>query len=89
MPVTPEELEAAVRAAMQVMHMEVQDNSSSCGDNYSVLIVSKVRTILFRLQIIINGLIIYRRSSKGRRRSLGTRWVTIQSHLFLPSFQSF
>jgi stress-induced morphogen len=42
MTVTPEELEAAIRAAIQTTHVEVQDNSGGCGEKYSVLIVSKV-----------------------------------------------
>ncbi|KAI0286500.1 bola-like protein [Russula brevipes] len=41
MPVTPEELEAIVREAMQVAHMKVEDESSGCGEKYFVLIVSK------------------------------------------------
>jgi stress-induced morphogen len=50
MPVTPGEIEAAVRAAIQVTHIKVEDNSGSCGDNYSVLIVSKV-SLSFLLQV--------------------------------------
>ncbi len=42
MPVTPDELKAAIRAAIQVTHVEVEDSSSGCGENFSVLIVSKV-----------------------------------------------
>ena len=42
MPVTREELEAAIRETIQVTHVEVEDNSSGCGENFSVLIVSKV-----------------------------------------------
>jgi stress-induced morphogen len=42
MPVTAEELEAAIREAIQVEHVEVEDNSGGCGEKYSVLIVSKV-----------------------------------------------
>jgi stress-induced morphogen len=42
MTVTPEELEAAIRAAIQVTHVEVEDNSGGCGEKYIVLIVSKV-----------------------------------------------
>ena len=42
MPVTREELEAAIRASIQVKHVEVEDNSSGCGEKFSVLIVSKV-----------------------------------------------
>ena len=47
MPVTREELEAAIRAAVQVTHMEVEDDSGSCGDKYSVLIVSEVSTVYY------------------------------------------
>jgi stress-induced morphogen len=42
MTVTQEELEAAIRTAIQVTHVEVEDNSGGCGEKYSVLIVSKV-----------------------------------------------
>lgn len=42
MTVTPEELEAAIRAAIQVTHVIVEDNSGGCGEKYSVLIVSEV-----------------------------------------------
>ncbi|KAI0255449.1 hypothetical protein BJV78DRAFT_1175565 [Lactifluus subvellereus] len=41
MPIAPDDLKAAVCAAIQVTYMEVEDNSSGCGDNYSVLIVSR------------------------------------------------
>jgi stress-induced morphogen len=42
MPVTPEELEAAIRAVIPVTHVQVEDNSSGCGENYTVTIVSEV-----------------------------------------------
>ena len=42
MTVTPEELKAAICAAIQVTHVEVEDNSGGCGEKYSVLIVSEV-----------------------------------------------
>lgn len=42
MTVTAKELEAAIRAAIEVTHVEVEDNSGGCGEKYSVLIVSKV-----------------------------------------------
>ncbi|KAI0275983.1 bola-like protein [Russula aff. rugulosa BPL654] len=41
MTVTQGELEAAIRTAIQVTHVEVEDNSGGCGEKYSVLIVSK------------------------------------------------
>jgi stress-induced morphogen len=45
MPVTREELEAAIRAAMKVTHVNVEDNSGGCGEKYFVLIVSEVAAI--------------------------------------------
>ena len=42
MPVTREELEAAIRAAIRVTYVNVEDNSGGCGEKYSVLIVSEV-----------------------------------------------
>ncbi|KAA1475723.1 bola-like protein [Dentipellis sp. KUC8613] len=41
MPVTPRELEEAIRAGIVVHHLEIIDESSGCGDKYSVLIVSE------------------------------------------------
>ncbi|KAH9976608.1 bola protein [Lactifluus volemus] len=41
MPVTLNDLETAVRAAIQVTHMDVEDKSDGCGNSYFVLIVSK------------------------------------------------
>jgi stress-induced morphogen len=46
MPIAPDNLKATVRAAIQVAHIEVEDNSSGCGDNFSVLIVSRVMHML-------------------------------------------
>ncbi|KAF8486918.1 bola-like protein [Russula ochroleuca] len=41
MPITREELEAVIRAAIPVTKVNVEDNSGGCGEKYSVLIVSK------------------------------------------------
>lgn len=43
MPVSLPDLEAAIRNAIPVAHLEIEDQSSGCGENYAVLIVSKVR----------------------------------------------
>jgi len=59
MPIAPDDLKAAVRAAIQVTHMEVEDNSSGCGDNYSVLIVSREfegKTTLARHRMVNDAL---------------------------------
>ncbi|KAI0258153.1 bola-like protein [Gloeopeniophorella convolvens] len=55
MPVSPADLEAALRAAIPVAHMEIEDNSSGCGDNYTVLIVSEAfegKTTLARHRMV-------------------------------------
>ncbi|KAF8272729.1 bola-like protein [Lactarius quietus] len=60
MPVTREELEAAIRTNIQeVTHVEVEDNSSGCGENFSVLIVSKKfegKTTLARHKLVNEAL---------------------------------
>ncbi|KAH9960323.1 bola-like protein [Russula dissimulans] len=55
MPVTPEELEAAIRAVIPVTHVQVEDNSSGCGENYTVTIVSEIfegKTTLARHRMV-------------------------------------
>ncbi|KAI0063024.1 bola-like protein [Artomyces pyxidatus] len=55
MPVSAADLEAAIRAALPVAHVEVVDESSGCGDNYSVLIVSEAfegKTTLARHRMV-------------------------------------
>lgn len=36
------DLEAAIRAAMPVIHLEIEDTSNGCGENYAVFVVSEV-----------------------------------------------
>ncbi|KAF8130329.1 hypothetical protein EV363DRAFT_1167946 [Boletus edulis] len=44
MPVKVEELEQAIRDAFPVSHLKIEDKSSGCGENYSIFLVSEVRT---------------------------------------------
>jgi stress-induced morphogen len=44
MPVQVAELEQAIRDAFPVSHLHIEDQSSGCGESYSVLLVSEVRT---------------------------------------------
>ena len=44
MPVNVQELEQTIRDAFHVSHLEIQDQSSGCGESYAVLLVSEVRT---------------------------------------------
>ncbi|KIL58287.1 hypothetical protein M378DRAFT_170812 [Amanita muscaria Koide BX008] len=41
MPVNSADLEAAIRKAIAVSHIEVEDQSSGCGESYAVVIVSE------------------------------------------------
>lgn len=44
MPVQVAELERAIRDAFPVSHLQIEDQSSGCGESYSVLLVSEVGT---------------------------------------------
>jgi len=39
-PVNLVDLEDAIRNAIPVIHLEIQDHSSGCGENYAVVLVS-------------------------------------------------
>ncbi|KAJ8472932.1 hypothetical protein ONZ51_g8175 [Trametes cubensis] len=41
MPISAADLEAAIRAAMPVTYLEIEDTSNGCGENYSVFVVSQ------------------------------------------------
>jgi stress-induced morphogen len=43
MPINTTVLEAAIRGVLSITHLEIVDQSSGCGDNYAVLLVSDVR----------------------------------------------
>jgi len=45
MPVSLIDLEAALRNGTPVTHLEIVDESSGCGENYSVFVVSDVRRL--------------------------------------------
>ncbi|KAF9515836.1 hypothetical protein BS47DRAFT_1315749, partial [Hydnum rufescens UP504] len=40
MPVTIAALEDALRSSLTILHLVIEDTSSGCGENYSVIIVS-------------------------------------------------
>ena len=42
MPVTIEHLEKVIKDAIPISHLEIEDQSSGCGENYAVLVVSEV-----------------------------------------------
>lgn len=46
MGISIEELENSVRVAFKVEHLEIVDESSGCGENYAVFIVSPVSDLL-------------------------------------------
>ena len=45
MPISATDLEAAIRAAMPVIHLEIEDTSNGCGENYAVFVVSEVSSL--------------------------------------------
>lgn len=44
MPVDPTALEKAIKRAIPVTHLEIDDQSNSCGDSYAIVLVSDVGT---------------------------------------------
>ena len=42
MPVLPEEITQVLNDALPITHLEIQDQSSGCGENYAILVVSEV-----------------------------------------------
>ena len=42
MPVNLADLEAAIRTAFPISHLEIEDQSSGCGENYAIVVVSEV-----------------------------------------------
>ncbi|KAJ7578992.1 bola protein [Mycena floridula] len=41
MPIDTAHLEAAIRNAIPVSHLEIEDQSSGCGENYAIVLVSE------------------------------------------------
>ena len=42
MGVTSEDIETTLRNAIPVSHLEIVDQSSGCGENYAIFVVSEV-----------------------------------------------
>ncbi|TEB24549.1 bola-like protein [Coprinellus micaceus] len=42
MPISAVSLENAIKNALPVVHLEIQDESDGCGDKFSVVIVSEI-----------------------------------------------
>lgn len=55
MGVTPEEMEAVIRSAIPITYLQILDESSGCGENYSVVIVSEVRIAHASSYCVIGG----------------------------------
>jgi len=43
MPVDTKDLENTIRNLLPVTHLEIEDQSNGCGENYSIILVSEVR----------------------------------------------
>ncbi|KAF8556727.1 bola-like protein [Imleria badia] len=59
MPVNIAELEEVIRNAFPVSHLEIEDQSSGCGESYAVLLVSEAfegKTTLARHRLINEAL---------------------------------
>ena len=43
MPIDLHAFEKAIKRAIPVTHLEIEDQSSGCGENYAIILVSEVR----------------------------------------------
>jgi stress-induced morphogen len=59
MPVSLEELEEILRNALPIYHLEIHDQSSGCGENYAILVVSEVNTKFAAFRISSDSNAIY------------------------------
>jgi len=72
MGILKEDFENAIRVAFPVIHLEIEDTSSGCGENYSVFIVSTVSLVTQHHKR--SPLTPYRRS-KGKQPWRDIDWV--------------
>lgn len=42
MPINLEDLELSIKNAIPVSHLEIEDQSNGCGENYAIVLVSEV-----------------------------------------------
>ncbi|KJA22192.1 hypothetical protein HYPSUDRAFT_41370 [Hypholoma sublateritium FD-334 SS-4] len=55
MPIDTIALEKAIKRAIPVTHLEIEDQSSGCGDNYAIVLVSEAfqgKTTLARHRMV-------------------------------------
>lgn len=45
MPIDTTALEKAIKRAVPVTYLEIQDQSDGCGDSYAIVLVSEVGTL--------------------------------------------
>jgi hypothetical protein len=56
MPVNTTDLENVIRSALPVAHLEIEDQSNGCGENYAIILVSEVRYLQI---VILEAVIIF------------------------------
>ncbi|KAF8889663.1 bola protein [Infundibulicybe gibba] len=55
MPIAVSDLEAAIKDAIPVSHLEIEDQSNGCGENYAIILVSEAfqgKTTLARHRMV-------------------------------------
>jgi stress-induced morphogen len=55
MPIDLLQLENAIRTAIPVLHLDIEDRSNGCGENYAIVLVSEVCCA----RVIVNGFLSY------------------------------
>ena len=77
MPISAADLETAIRRAMPVLHLEIEDTSNGCGENYEVFVVSSVSIPKIHLGTGYSHEHFGARRSRERTRSRDTGSVSI------------
>jgi len=55
MPISVKDFESTIRSSLPVEHLEIEDQSSGCGQNYSIVLVSEIfegKTTLMRHRLV-------------------------------------
>lgn len=81
MPITAEAIETTLRNHIPITYLEIEDQSSGCGESYSVFIVSEVRVVLGLSSAYTHAEVC--RLSRANLLWLVTVWVRLKKCLLL------
>jgi hypothetical protein len=72
MAVNLKDIEETIRNSIPVTHLEIEDQSSGCGENYAIVLVSEVRRFTSLMSVYVNS----NRLLRANQHSQGIEWVS-------------